>query len=123
MKRALRGLLVALLFCGAGIVMSADKTTDAYMAVDEVSKLKLDTAGADAEAAIARGDLRLLAVYGITLEVPGTTETPSKLREKYGLRILEGTGDAITGPKDQALNKLARKYARTYNQTIISKAS
>jgi hypothetical protein len=123
MKHVLQSILVALIFfCGSSVVMGENKSSDAYMAVDQVAKLNPDTAEADAQAAIGRGDRRLLAVYGFTVEVPGATEKVPVLREKYGLRILQGTGDAIKDPRDQALNKMARQYAKKYNQIIMSQA-
>lgn len=122
MKHALQSLLVAAIFFGTDVVSADDKSTDAAMAVDQVAKLNVDTAEADAKAAIARGDRRLLAVYGFTVEVPGSKENVAILRDKYGLRVLEGTGDAIKGPQDQVLNKNARQYARKYNQIIISQS-
>jgi hypothetical protein len=100
-------------------VAADEKLTDS-MKIEQVAKLNVDTAETDAMAAIAHGNVRLMAVYGFTIEVPGVDESVAKLRQLYGLRMLEGTGDAIKGPQDRLLNENARKYVAQYNQTVIS---
>jgi hypothetical protein len=119
MKRAWLGIVIALpLFCVLSI--AADIKNDDTMKVEQVAKLKVDAAVADAKAAVARGDRRLLAVYGIALEVPGVDADVATLRQQYGLRILEGTSDAIKGPQDRLFNDNARSYAKRYNNSIVS---
>ena len=119
MKQLSLILIVAVLIPGVAIVAADEKLTDS-MKIEQVAKLNVDTAETDARAAIAHGDVRLMAVYGFTIEVPGVDESVEKLRQLYGLRMLEGTGDAIKGPQDRLLNENARRYAAKYNQTVIS---
>jgi hypothetical protein len=121
MKQILIGL-ISLVLLAVSAVSANDKTNN-DMSVAEVAQLKVDTAQADAEAALIRGDTRLLAVYGLTIEVPGASEAVSSLRQRYGLRMLEGTGDAIKGPHGRLINENARNYAVKYNQLIISRVS
>ena len=93
---------------------------DDIVKIERVMQLKVDTAELDARAAIAHSDRRLLAVKGITVEVPGVDASVATLREQYGLRILEGTSDAIKGPQDRLINGNARNYAKKYNRIIVS---
>ena len=113
-------LLMALLLIQVSDASASDNLTDAIMTVDRVAGLKVEMAERDAKAAMAHGDRRLLAVYGITFEVPGTVEAVPILRQKFGLRVLQGTGDALNGSKDKAFNDNARRYAKKYNQTVLS---
>ena len=43
-----------------------------------------------------------------------------KYREKYGLRILDGTGDAVLNDEHKRLIDIATKYAKTYNEYLLS---
>jgi hypothetical protein len=93
------------------------------MAVNDVMKLRPENAEPDARSALARGDTRLLAVYGYTVEVPGVQADAEELRLKYGLRMLEGTSDSYKGDGAQRLNETARRYASAYNRIVISQTS
>ena len=124
MKQSLLSIMVAVLTLTLSIpLMAADDRIDDTMKVEQVTQLKVDAAETDARAAVARGDQRLLAVYGITVEVPGVDTNVATLRQQYGLRILEGTSDAIKGPQDRLFNENARKYAKKYNHIIISEGA
>jgi hypothetical protein len=122
MKHTLLGIFLAMVCFGTASV-SADGTLADDMKAEQVAQLKIDTAEADAKAAMARGDMRLLAVYGFTVEVPGVVESVAAARQKYGLRMLEGTGDALKSPRDKITNEIARKYAAKYNAIIVSQAA
>lgn len=120
-----RELLVGVLLVGISTwhASTADTKPLSDMKAEEVARLKVSTAELDAKNAVAHGDKRLLAVYGLTVEVPGVQGDVSELRAKYGLRILEGTSDAIKGPSDRVLNQTARNYAARYNQTVVSESA
>lgn len=120
-----RELLAGVLLVGISIwhTSTADTKPPGDMKIEEVSKLKISTAESDARIAVAHGDKRLLAVYGVTTEVPGVRGEAGELRAKYGLRILQGTSDAIKGPSDRVLNQNARSYAALYNQTVVSEST
>jgi hypothetical protein len=119
-----RSLLFALLL-GMGLYSTGaawgDEGKDAVMDAADVRHLVVDNAEKDAKAALGKGDRHLLAVYGLTLEVPGTSEDVSRLRDHYGLKLLEGTSDGIT-EQNRQLKLTARRYAAQYNRTIISAA-
>ena len=97
-----------------------DEKQDVIMKEEDARVLKVEHAESDAKDAVARGDHRLLAVYGMTLEVPGLSENASKLRGRYGLRILGGTTDALHGEQDRQNNLNARRYATRYNLVVVS---
>jgi hypothetical protein len=88
-----------------------NESIDTVMKAEDVRHLIVGQAEHDAKSAMARGNRRLLAIYGLTLEVPGVGDDVSKLRSKYGLRILQGTSDAIKDAQDRQTNLNARKYA------------
>jgi hypothetical protein len=88
----------------------------------ELSHLRVELAVADAEAALQRGDGRVLGVLGAACEVPGTRYMCSEAEAKYGLRILEGTSDEPHRGQEEAIDARARRYARVYNETIVSRA-
>ncbi|MDO9289515.1 MAG: hypothetical protein Q7T83_12090 [Thermodesulfovibrionales bacterium] len=75
----------------------------------------------DAKEAIAKGDLRLRAVYGYTLTVLGIKGDYTKYREIYGINPIEGTSDFLQNEEHGKLNALATKYAEKYNRVILKK--
>ena len=55
----------------------------------------------------------MLGVRGYTWTIPGTEESKKfEYREKYGVKLLEGTGDVILGSEHGHLIKLATEYAK-----------
>lgn len=84
----------------------------------EASSLIVSSAEGDAEAALSRGDTRLLGLFGYAREVPGAPEGTAYTSGRCQVRMIEGTSD--DGPRE--LNARAREYARRYNERIISKA-
>jgi hypothetical protein len=119
-------LLLCTYLVGLGLYSSGaawgNESTDAVMKAEDVRHLLVGQAEKEAKSALARGDRRLLAVYGLTLEVPGVSDDVRRLRSQFGLRILEGTSDATTGAQDRQMNLNARKYAIQYNRVVISAA-
>jgi hypothetical protein len=120
MKREISVVVVSIFLCT--VALADTKPADGVRAED-VIRLQVEHAESDARSAIARGDRRLLAVYGYTTEVPGVNAGVTELRARYGLRMLEGTSDSYKGSKDKALNENARKYASLYNRVVISESS
>ncbi len=118
MKLLLYACLVCISLYSSGAAWG-DESTDTVMKADDVRHLVVGQAESNAKSAIARGDRRLLAVYGLTLEVPGVSDDVRRLRTQYGLRILEGTSDAIKSAQDRQTNLNARKYATLYNRVVI----
>ena len=59
---------------------------------------------ADAKKAVDRREFTLLGINGYTWTIPGIDESKKfELRKKYGLRIIEGTSDAIQGEEHSRL--------------------
>ena len=89
---------------------------------DEVAKLVwLESAIPidDAKSAIESGDTRLLAIYGLGIEIPGISyKKSSKAFSGKNYRIIEGTGDDMCSENHALLNNMARKYATIYNKTL-----
>ena len=72
----------------------------------------------DLKDAIKMNDLRFLGIAGYGVAVPGA-ETAAHLHEKYGVKIIEGTGDVIFGPEHGRLIGVAGSYARRYNGLLL----
>jgi hypothetical protein len=86
--------------------------------VTSLAQVKGANAEADLKVAIAKGDLRFVAVNGIASGmVPGTNENglDRPFIEAHGKRTIQGTSDY----KDQRLNDLAWAYARAYNRDLL----
>ena len=114
--------LIAVLICA----FSAIPIYAADLVQDEVQQLRwVERADpiADAKAAIERRDFVLLGVRGYTWLIPGVEE-PQKFeyRDKYGMKLIEGTDDVVLWPEHQRLIRLATKYAEIYNLYILSHA-
>jgi hypothetical protein len=94
---------------------------------DPVEELKwLDTADPvkDAHAAIESGDIRLKAVAGFTILVPGIPpQKEEEYRERFGVTVITGTSDVIESDDHARLNILATKYAEQYNEEVIKSAN
>src|SRR5689334_25341304 len=75
----------------------------------------------DAARALKEKDFKLLAVYGYTWTIPGVAETDRcDYRERYGMKLIEGTSDALVNPEHGRLVELTIKYATTYNRHLVA---
>jgi hypothetical protein len=70
-----------------------------------------------AERAVARGDRRFVAVYGITTLVPGVSD--QALIQSHGYSVLEMTSDFILDESCENYQTEAEAYARTYNLRVL----
>lgn len=79
-----------------------------------LSGVQMRSAEQDANAALARGDTRLIGVFGFAREVPGA---PAVSAYEAGgcVRMIEGTNDY----ENSWANKRAREYARRYNAQML----
>jgi hypothetical protein len=84
-----------------------------------LESLRPETARADAEHAVARGDVHLLGINGFTLEVPG--ENPNYLfrPQHKPVQAIECTGDYRVSMKHERLNEAAENYAGLYNRRVL----
>lgn len=111
---------LALVACGhsaAGCDSSA--LSSHSKGLDELRVLNPINAASDADRAYARGDARLIGVYGFALEVPGYDGDP--YAHKADIRMLDGTGDAYCTEEEADLNHSARVYALKYNEVMLSR--
>jgi hypothetical protein len=77
----------------------------------------------DARTALAHGDDRLLSVNGVALVVPGTDPAKqSSYAAQYGVRAIDGTGDALESQRQATLVKEATEYAVRYNSYMLAHA-
>ncbi|MDM5271782.1 hypothetical protein PGH07_06305 [Sulfurovum sp. zt1-1] len=73
----------------------------------------------DALIALTSGNIKLIAVYGYTLLMPGVEESKIANARKTGnFTVIEGTGDALCSDEYARLNRIAYKYAKIYNETL-----
>lgn len=90
---------------------------DVQLSVDQVNP---ERAISDARAALARGDLGLLGIYGYGASVP---EFPYNADSwPYDVRFIAGTSDYWRSPQEAAFNKRAYDYAPAYNRVILASA-
>ena len=74
----------------------------------------------DAKKSVDRREFTSLGIYGYTWTIPGVDESRKfGLQQKYGLRIIEGTFDAIQGNEHKRLQGLAAEYAKKYNRYLL----
>ena len=74
----------------------------------------------DAHAAVAKGDNRLKAVAGLTIEIPGIPPHQDDIySSRYGISVISGTSDSLESEEHARLNHLARKYAEQYNREVL----
>lgn len=87
----------------------------------ELRRLKDANPEADAANAIARGDLRFLAVSGFTTDVPGVPmPRENSFVRTQGIRVIPGTSD---NPVSIELQVLAVRYAERYNKHLLDHLS
>gem|GEM_PF-4211682 len=86
----------------------------------EIAKLQKADVAADVNAAFARMNFRFLQVVGKTGVIPGVKWT-DEMRVRYGVQILDGTGDRIYGKDHRQFKKVARDYAERYNKLMWAK--
>ncbi|HVS87057.1 MAG TPA: hypothetical protein VHF01_02420 [Candidatus Acidoferrum sp.] len=120
MSKAAISLMVVIFISLAACTRTTNKSVVQNVDYGELRKLRIDHAVSDARESLAAKDIRLLAVRGYTVEVPGVREDVRAIECTYGIRIIEGTSDAIEGPEHQQLIANARAYAEKYNQTIVA---
>ena len=111
----MRALIILIAFLASGILVTGNASN-----VEGLKWLVNADPTADAKKALEEDDIRLKAVYGYTLYIPGTKpEQFDNYKNKYGIVPIEGTSDVIKNEKHEKLNSLAIEYAKQYNRMII----
>jgi len=106
MKRAILVGLVAFNGC--------TPAPDAHCEV--IDRLSRQDAKADADAALARGDNRLLMLGGFSGSIPGGQSLPN-----HRTRLLDGTSDTTTDAGRRERHA-AETYAKKYNAVIAKRS-
>jgi len=71
----------------------------------------------DVKQAIAKKDLRFMALMGYAMYVPGVRNFDEKY-QKYGYKLIESAGDNIIDYEHGRLIGIANYYAQTYNREL-----
>jgi hypothetical protein len=114
---------IALGFCILSLVACSGTTKQSAAEIphyEELRRLKVEKAANEARKSLESGDSRLLAVEGYAIDVPGVEEDWTKTQATCGIKVIEGTSDAINSPQQKQLIDNARAYAERYNQSIAS---
>ncbi len=91
-------------------------------AVTSLAWLKNTDAATDADTAIKRGDLRLIAMATRNPTLPGVpVESSSKAKSVCGIRYLEGSTDAVVSDLHLKLLQAAQEYAEQYNHIMLKR--
>lgn len=112
-------LTIMLAFLSTNSSCTESKNQPSTNPVEQLRWLYKADPGKDAKQAIAKGDFRLVAVYGYTLIIPGLNGDLSKYEKLYGIRVIEGTSDVMQNEEHGKLNALASEYAKKYNRIIL----
>ena len=76
---------------------------------------------ADARAALAKGDLRLLGFALRVTNVPGVAAADRQAAmDACGVRLMKGFGDVIRSDDQAAAMQQAHGYAKRYNAVVIA---
>ena len=112
---AIRVFLVSIIF-----VTSVMATEQPLGAVEQLRWVETANAVADADESAKSDNYQLLAIAGYTWSLPGIDDEKKwAYRDRYGIKLLEGTSDVIQGSEHARLIKLATEYARQYNLRIL----
>ncbi len=115
---ALLGLCTTLTSCSDSVSEVKSPYPSGYFEKQIAALTHADVA-AEVASAVANGDRRFLMNLGFGGSVPGVTNWSTEMREKYGTRILDGTGDMVFGPIHEEFKKVANDYAEKYNQLLL----
>lgn len=74
----------------------------------------------DAASALQRGDCRVAAIVGYAPEAPGLDT--SLAIYQFGYYYFQGTSDSIGGEDQVMYTRVAFKYAKRYNRSILAHA-
>jgi hypothetical protein len=113
-------LITAMLVaCGRNAATSTPHVSNIEILAATLAPLHLSAPALDLDENLKRGDTRFVGFNGFTCVAPGTSDGDAALVGRYGLRCLEGTGDAILGPEHEALLNKANTYAAAYNAELL----
>ncbi|MHC4167666.1 MAG: hypothetical protein ACYSWQ_11960 [Planctomycetota bacterium] len=88
---------------------------------EQIESLESANVTNDVNIAVANSDLRFLVCNGFGGSVPGIPRWSEDLYEKYGTRVLDGTGDMIVSEEQRKFKAAAAAYAEAYNKLLWSR--
>jgi hypothetical protein len=68
---------------------------------------------------LAAGDTSFRGVQGYVVIIPGVDSSSRQFSDKYGVRVIPGTGDAYSTNAELELQSKAISYARKYNVALL----
>lgn len=101
--------------------LSQDKVKAQSIVLQSLGWLKNANAVNDAEHAIKRDSIYFIGVMGYAMDVPGVQEYYSRYYNKYSVKVIDGTGDAIISTEMEELNYRAHEYALQFNAIMLYK--
>jgi hypothetical protein len=115
--RLAKHLLILLVVLGALIACRASQDS---ASVAKLRWVEYADPIVDAQNALASNDHRLVGVYGYVVSIPGLdiSQWPD-YQQRYGLRPIEGTSDALEGEEHARLVRKATEYAERYNRHVL----
>jgi hypothetical protein len=85
----------------------------------ELAGLSLDSPDQDVSRNISHSDYRFIGICDFACYPPGIQGEDLKYAEDYGVRIIQGTTDALENDEHGELQKAATEYAETYNRSLL----
>jgi hypothetical protein len=91
--------------------------------LEQLQKLRNADPSVDLQEAWQKGDLRFIGVNGyVGGQVLGIRDQNfNPFVRRYGVKVIPGTGDAITSEEQLQLQTIASQYAKRYNQLLLRK--
>ncbi len=114
-------LLLIFLVCSINVyAQDAELKSNESVLRAELENFNLEHPDQDVLRNLENNDNRFVGIYGYTIELLGVAEEDQiYFKDKYGVRIIGGTSDAIESDEHGNLIRTARKYAEEYNQKLI----
>jgi hypothetical protein len=100
-------------------VVSSQQAKDQQF-IQKLVELKQRDPVKDAQQAIAKGTLQLIAKAGRGLSIPGVDVSKyPELKQKCGMRYQDGFGDLLYGQHHRRYYSALYAYAEKYNKVIL----
>lgn len=117
-----RSAVVVCLFIGCGDDGDdAAEGPPAGQYAQQIVDLKNANVAVEVDANLKKGDRRFVGVMQYGLDIPGLRINRLVAENKYGVRVIDNTSDAIESNEHLQLQLGAKKYAETYNKLLQDK--
>jgi hypothetical protein len=85
----------------------------------ELAGLNLDSHDQDVSRNISHSDFRFIGICDFACYPPGIQSEDLEYAKVYGVRIIQGTTDALESEEHLELQEAATGYAETYNRFLL----